>query len=317
MLYNLNIPNNNLKRITYSNDSIIRILSYNIFLRPPFISHNHSDYKDDRCKIFSKILVNYDIIALQEVHTCFNFRCNNIIENACKHGLRYHYITYASSMFSKHLANNALLILSRFPIISNDYISFSKYGGYDGIIEKGCNYCKIQVGINTNIHLFNTHLQSSFCKNDTESTSIRQLQLKQLKQFISKKESEDEKSPVVCCGDFNINYFNTLEKDYLYEIMTPLKDIYDKSTESSIDILYDKNGMENDNICNVCKLCKEDIKSNYIIEKQRLDYIFFNKKNTKFKLKEKKILPFNINTKKFNFEKLSDHSAMYAEFLLS
>ena len=61
-------------------------------------------------------------------------------------------------MFSKHLANNALLILSRFPIISNDYISFSKYGGYDGIIEKGCNYCKIQVGINTNIHLFNTHL---------------------------------------------------------------------------------------------------------------------------------------------------------------
>ena len=316
MLYNLNLPKKNLKLNLYNKGSSVKILSYNIFLRPPFISHSHSDYKDERCQIFSHLLGSYDIILLQEVHTCFNFRCNNLIESASKHGLIYHHITYGSSMFSKHLSNNGLLILSRFPILKNDYISFNNYSGYDGIIEKGCNYCKIQIGINTNIHLFNTHLQSSVCKDDNECNNIRNLQLKQLKKFIDIKKEDEPKSPIICCGDFNINYFNLQQKNDLYKNMYPLQDLFNNDKQHTIDILYDKNDVENENICNVCKKCKEIIKCDYITDPQRLDYIFYYDHYNKLKLKEKKIIPFNINTIEFGFSKLSDHSALYSEFTL-
>ena len=321
MLYKLNLPTT-IHSPPIHNQLIskktpnIKILSYNIFLRPLFISHEHSDYKDDRCKIFSELIHDYDIIILQEVHTCFNFRCNILIENSYKHGLVHYHLTNGSSMFSKHLSNNALLILSRFPIIKNDYISYNNYSGYDGIIEKGCNYCKIEIETNKYIQLFNTHLQASFGKNDTDSHNIRLLQLKQIRKFIQEKKEIDNISPIICCGDFNINVFNKSEKTELYNAMLPLKDIFRNSNESSIDILYDSNNMENENICNVCKLCKENINLNYSINKQRLDYIFINENDTKIKLINNKIVPFNINSKNFPFVKLSDHSALYAEFSL-
>ena len=98
--------------------------------------------------------------------------------------------------------------------------------------------------------------------------------------------------------------------------MYPLQDLFNNSKQSTIDILYDKNDVENENICNVCKKCKEIIKLDYTVDPQRLDYIFYYDQYKKLKVKEKKIIPFNINTKDFSFSKLSDHSALYTELIL-
>lgn len=45
----------------------IRLLTYNIFLRPPFIRNNADDYKNERFEEFLNHLDNYDVIALQEM----------------------------------------------------------------------------------------------------------------------------------------------------------------------------------------------------------------------------------------------------------
>ena len=39
----------------------IKILTYNIFLRPPPVKNNADDYKNERCKIFLKHIDNFDI----------------------------------------------------------------------------------------------------------------------------------------------------------------------------------------------------------------------------------------------------------------
>ncbi len=42
----------------------IKILTYNIFIRPPPIKTNEDDYKDERLKIFmQKYISNFDIVC--------------------------------------------------------------------------------------------------------------------------------------------------------------------------------------------------------------------------------------------------------------
>ena len=319
MLYSLNIPNiscmkRNMicKRIP---NKTLRILSYNVFLRPPLISHEHSDFKVERTKLICKKFQDFDIILLQEVHSCLNFRCNDLIKEAQQYGIYYYYFTQGPSILSKHISNNALLILSRYPILSNDYISYNNFNSFDGIIEKGCNYSKIQLSPLYHIHIFNTHLQSSFKKNDTESSNNRTKQLKQLQQFIETKIKEGD--PIIIGGDFNVDAFDVNQKKNLYNHMHPYTDVFIDSKDHTIEVPYDKNGIENNNITSICQVCKQKLKqdTSNILEKQRLDYIFYDKKNTKFKLKSFDILPFLINNQKFT--QLSDHYGITATFSIN
>jgi len=95
----------------------VRILTYNIFMRPPPVHSFESDFKEDRIKLICKqFFHNYDIIAFQE---CFSFgstRIDKIREKAKKHG-----ITYFSNSKKKHSWNigidGGLCLLSRFPVI--------------------------------------------------------------------------------------------------------------------------------------------------------------------------------------------------------
>ena len=66
-------------------------------------------------------------------------------------------------------------------------------------------------------------------------------------------------------------------------------------------------------MCTVCKKCLSNINNN-LIEDQRLDYIYYNKKNSKLKYVDGKILPLGINRKDIDFTSLSDHSGLYVEF---
>jgi hypothetical protein len=42
----------------------MRLLTYNLFLRPPFVKNNKDDYKNERGKLFLDYLENFDIICL-------------------------------------------------------------------------------------------------------------------------------------------------------------------------------------------------------------------------------------------------------------
>ena len=111
------------------------------------IAHCHNDFKDERTNLIKNIFPYFDVILLQEVHTCLNFRCNNLIEEGFKCGLRYHYYSNGPSILSRFLSNNGLLILSKYPISSSDCMPYSKCASYDTIIEKGCDYIKIDLFI--------------------------------------------------------------------------------------------------------------------------------------------------------------------------
>jgi hypothetical protein len=56
------------------NKGHIRLLTYNIFLRPPFIRNNADDYKNERFEEFLNHLDNYDVIALQEMFSLVIYR---------------------------------------------------------------------------------------------------------------------------------------------------------------------------------------------------------------------------------------------------
>ena len=104
--------------VNTTNSNKVRILTYNIFMRPPPIHSFESDFKEDRIKLICRQLFdNFDVIAFQE---CFSFgstRIDKIKEKAKSHGL-----LYFSNSKKKNIWNigidGGLCLLSRFPVIN-------------------------------------------------------------------------------------------------------------------------------------------------------------------------------------------------------
>jgi len=332
-----------------SNPQELRVLSYNVYLRPPMVSHTHGDYKNQRCSLICKILHLFDVVLLQEVHTCLNFRCNTIIEEATKQGLPYHVCTYGPSVFSRHISNNGLMILSRYPIIDKSSLSFTSSSTYDSIIEKGAIYGQLQLSHGIQVGIVNTHLQSSYYMEDTYAEETRSQQLKQLRTWMDAKRRTTNCN-FICGGDFNINSGNKIERMQLYEHMgRDLCDAFEGSKASTIIIPFQKNKQEDTSLCMACRKCstvlnhvhRETPKGNWsprmkhvhpemptdkleenslstvettiICVPQRLDYIFHN---TELQILDHQILPMRITDTRFPFHQLSDHKAVYTRFKL-
>ena len=83
-------------------------------------------------------------------------RKEKLIRAAIKQGLLY-YSTPKKKLISTKILDSGLVILSRFPIVETDFHAF-KVGTYrDSIMDKGCLYCKIKIGENNCINIFNAH----------------------------------------------------------------------------------------------------------------------------------------------------------------
>lgn len=94
----------------------IKILTYNIFIRPPLIKNNENDWKDERLADFIPLLEDFDIICLQEMFGNFSSRKQELIKYANKSGLFFFVDSPSPSFFSKCVTDGGLLILSRFYI---------------------------------------------------------------------------------------------------------------------------------------------------------------------------------------------------------
>lgn len=91
----------------------LRILTYNIFLRPPPIKNNEDDFKNERLEDFAKIINDFDIICLQEMFGTYNSRKHELIRAAYKQGFFFYVDTPTPSFLSKYMIDGGLLILSR------------------------------------------------------------------------------------------------------------------------------------------------------------------------------------------------------------
>jgi hypothetical protein len=95
----------------------LKILTYNIFIRPPPVKTNENDWKDERISDFIKYLQYYDIICLQELFGSISNRKQELIKYANKSGLFFFVDAPSPSFFSKFLSDGGLLILSRYIFI--------------------------------------------------------------------------------------------------------------------------------------------------------------------------------------------------------
>jgi endonuclease/exonuclease/phosphatase family metal-dependent hydrolase len=147
----------------------IRLLTYNMFMRPPPVKTNATDFKDARLDEFVKQLDNFDIICFQEVFTTLNTRKQRLISYAQKAGLIHHAVCEAPSLFSGYATDGGLLIVSRFPIIESEFDPYPYGVVSDALSYKGVLYCKIMIQNKHVLHLFNTHTQASYFHDDLET----------------------------------------------------------------------------------------------------------------------------------------------------
>ena len=125
----------------------IKFLSYNISLYSPISSISHPLYEEPRLDHFYKDLPKYDIICLQSISSTFSENKTNLIQEAQKKGF-YFYSTSnpSTNTFSSYSMESGLLILSRFPIEKQCYISYECGSSYlDTLREKGFLYSKIKI----------------------------------------------------------------------------------------------------------------------------------------------------------------------------
>lgn len=80
----------------------IRLLTLNVFLRPPPIKTNDDDYKEERFQEILKIIDNYDIVCFQEMFQTATFRPERIIQAAIKKSISSY--NHKSSIIGKSVS---------------------------------------------------------------------------------------------------------------------------------------------------------------------------------------------------------------------
>ncbi len=212
-------------KILNRENSEIKVLTYNIFLRPPLIKNNENDWKDERLADFCNQIHKFDIICLQEMFGSFNNRKQMLIRAASLAGFFFYVDTGSPSFVSKYLVDGGLLILSRFPIIATSYMQYRFGVVADSLAEKGIIYAKIQIK-DSHLHLFTTHLQASYFdsgeSNFITSFHTRMEQIKQINHFMTevlKNEYDKKSDKILLLGDLNVD---ALE----YKYTQPVKNVY-------------------------------------------------------------------------------------------
>lgn len=316
----------------------VKLLSYNVFMRPPLIKNNETDEKKRRLKKILEATKDYSILALQELFGTFSPRQRKFLEKAKQKGFIYYAKGPCHFRFpSKRIVDSGLVILSKFPILEKDFVEFKKSISSDSLAAKGCLYASIHISQNPffKIHLFNVHLQASYHdkkseKKKAEFEKVRKTQLIQVKEFIDRKTKDDE-FPILLVGDFNINGFrNSSQKEEDSEEYLWMKDLFSKSY-IVVDHIKDKYGFHPPTVGDVIEnedgtiIPKEVILThpNDQLRTKRLDYIFSLKRknevpnqNWKYLQDSSLVEPFFVDQEDDErITQLSDHYGVSAQFL--
>lgn len=188
----------------------IKFLSYNIFLRPPGIHNNASDHKNARLNYFGEhILGNFDVVCLQEMFSYGSSRQTRMVAYAKKFGYDY-YVSSPSKGILNAQVDGGLMILSKYPIVKTQKLTYKRGIAIDRFSAKGAIYAKIAVQPKVHIHVFTTHLQSSSSEQATSlsdpSVAVRLTQIAVLKEFIDEcTRGKPSDEPILLLGVLNTN----------------------------------------------------------------------------------------------------------------
>lgn len=278
----------------------LKILSLNVFLRPPLVQEPMGDYKNERLELILRDVVPlFDVLGLQEMFG-WSLRIKKLLKKSKKLGF-HSKLGCSTSIFKGKLVDSGLVTLTKWPIITHERMMFRNCADVDRIASKGVLYTMLE---STHVvHFFHTHMQASYPSAPCfisktpcleSDVKLRLLQLDEMIEFIESCLENKPKGAVILAGDFNCNYddeyelvFQKLSNKFNVELLTDLEPTY-------VDWSY------------------LTTKKEKTPKREKLDYIFsLGEKNFQVKLKE--TLNFKVNNKRF--DQLSDHSGVAVTLL--
>eukprot|EP00297_Palpitomonas_bilix_P009793 CAMPEP_0113900894 /NCGR_PEP_ID=MMETSP0780_2-20120614/20943_1 /TAXON_ID=652834 /ORGANISM="Palpitomonas bilix" /LENGTH=285 /DNA_ID=CAMNT_0000893429 /DNA_START=245 /DNA_END=1098 /DNA_ORIENTATION=+ /assembly_acc=CAM_ASM_000599 len=201
--------------IELSSGGDLRLLSYNLFLRPPLVPpHNRHDHKAERLDLFARDYLHaYDIVFLQEYFTAFTPQRRWKLNRVAKEGGFKAVVgpPAYSRVANKCAVDGGTIIVSRLPLLSSSSIVFEQGVFTDRLAAKGVVYARLkapgrageQGGV---VHAFNTHLQASYVfDKEGVAEKVRASQLQSLIAFVKETTADLPSAPILLAGDFNID----------------------------------------------------------------------------------------------------------------
>ncbi|KAG2219600.1 hypothetical protein INT45_004851 [Circinella minor] len=183
-----------------------RFLTLNIFMRPPGVTNNWSDYKEERLDyIVRYILPQYDVVAFQEAFAFGTRRKDRLIQRGRNMGYNHH--VESPRHFPWDLGvDGGLLIMSRFPIRTFNTMEYPRGIHSDWLAYKGALHALIEFNPTQSIHLYTTHAQASYSQLSHQvDMQVRMSQFAQFHQFIKETSQRDNNIPMLLLGDFNVD----------------------------------------------------------------------------------------------------------------
>lgn len=203
----------------------LKILSWNVFMVPPVIFR--SCQQDRAFLIGDYIKVQQpDIIILEET---FMKKTRNILQSELQELYPFQSdITKKGALKS----NSGVWILSKYPIVKQDFITYKDYAGSDRFSKKGATFAEINIH-DKPIQVIGTHTQSQ-----EKYRSVRELQFQQLKSGLADKHFSPD-IPQFIIGDLNADFYDTAA-------YSKMLSIFDASPVRYSGEKYSWDGIDND-----------------------------------------------------------------------
>lgn len=191
----------------------VRILTYNMFMRPNlwFIKHSVSDYKNQRLELFIENHVQrFDVMLLQELFSLFTLRQHQLLNESYEYSAVTSFAAYGcfnrNGTLNLPLLDAGVVTVSKFPISASDTHTYTKGNQIDGWMPKQVLWTLLKLPDNRFLNLFNTHMQAthSHRPNKPASDVVRHRQIEEMAQFAREK-MHTYKYPALICGDFNLD----------------------------------------------------------------------------------------------------------------
>jgi len=181
------------------NASDLKVLTYNIYMRPSQMFWFNNDFM---AKDIPNHIKDVDVVIFQEA---FDDSAREILIHEMRKSFKY---------ISKHLSEDAfpyqdggVFIMSKWPIQDNQTQEvYEATSGMDALSRKGVVYVEIvkDEGFQKqNYHIFGTHL-NAIEGDGQESIKTQNAQLIQLSKFIQAQHIP-QNEPILIAGDFNID----------------------------------------------------------------------------------------------------------------
>ncbi|KAJ3056791.1 hypothetical protein HK097_004055 [Rhizophlyctis rosea] len=205
----------------------VRMLVYNFYQRPPPVqSFPATDHKNSRLKDFitptqssPSYVSQFDIIAFCEMFGSYSSRRDTLVAAAQKEGFPYAAHGPERNWWKGRFVDSGLLVLSRYPIARVKRLMYEGGTDSDRAAAKGILYTQIILSPTARLHLFTSHLQSSYVPDDQDDgnnllekgAAIRTTEFHVFRRFIkqtlheaSNDNSTYTEDAVVLNGDFNV-----------------------------------------------------------------------------------------------------------------